>query len=76
MYIEIPKLILKEIKNITKIDYLEFEREDMGFVLEEYILPIIEDLVDEYKEIDEKLRHIKEDVEENYKRINWEEDYD
>lgn len=76
MYIAIPKTTLKEIKEITKTDYFEFEREDMGLVQEEYILSIIEDLISGYKEVDKELRDVKEDVEENYKRINWEEDYD
>lgn len=76
MYTALDKKLLKRIKNITTYEYFEFEREDMGLVEQEYITSIIEDLVESYEQLEEEHTNLKENVEENYKRINWEEDYD
>lgn len=69
--------ILEEAYKLTGTDYNVYWRdhdEIDGFVEPEDVMKLLEDLVEQYKVLEEMHEDLKKDVEEHYQRI-YEEDY-
>jgi hypothetical protein len=66
MYLKIDKKLYNKITNITMGDY----EKKGNYIPSENIMSIIEDLVWEIEVLKEKYRNIKQDMEDNYKRVS------
>lgn len=69
------KLLFSEIELIKKIEEItscDYDIKD-GYVELDVLMMIIDDLFSEYKELIKKIKDLKNDIRDNYKRISIEE---